>query len=236
MKPTLSIIVPALNEEPNIAGTVEEITAAVGDHLGDYEVLLINDGSTDRTGPIMDQLAAADPHVRVAHNPVNLGLGAAYKVGLSLARFDHVMLVPGDNCFARSSLALIFARVGDADITATYPVNPQVRDFFRRCVSSSFTYLISLVFGLGMRYYNGATVHRTRLVRRITITADSFAFQAEILIKLLRRGAGYVQVGVPIIERRAGQSAALKPRNVARVLLGLVSIFVEVNTRPARSL
>jgi hypothetical protein len=147
-----------------------------------------------------------------------------------------VMLVPGDNCFAASSLALIFARVGDADITATYPVNPQVRDRFRQFVSRAFTCVISLMFGLGMRYYNGATVHRTRLVRSIAITTDSFAFQAEILIKLLRRGAGYVEVGVPIIERRAGKSAALAPRNVARVLWGLASIFVEVNTRPLRGL
>ncbi|MBI4860065.1 MAG: glycosyltransferase family 2 protein [Candidatus Riflebacteria bacterium] len=228
MERSFTFIVPALDEESNIAATVQEIESVAGNRFSEYEIVLIDDGSSDRTPSIMDRLAVTDPRLVVVHHPRNLGLGAAYRRGVQLARFDHLMLVPGDNQFPGTSMALLLDQLGRADIVLQYTVNPQIRPLGRRLLSAGFTALVNTLFGLSLRYYNGTVVHRTGLVKTVRMTTDGFAYQAEILVRLIARGASYVEVGVPITERSAGRSAALGARNVTRVLETLARLFLEV--------
>jgi dolichol-phosphate mannosyltransferase len=96
-RPTLSVIIPALNEEANIAAATEEVIKTVQERFADYEILLFDDGSTHRTGSIMDQLAAQNPRIRVTHNHQSHELGGVYKQGVAMASFGYILLVPGDN-------------------------------------------------------------------------------------------------------------------------------------------
>ena len=121
--PTITLIVPALNEEALIVETVEQILHVVENRFGDYEVLLINDGSTDATGRLMDELAARHARVRALHNPANIGLGASYHLGVAHARHQYVMLLCGDGGMPASSLPAIFDRIGAADIVVPYCEN-----------------------------------------------------------------------------------------------------------------
>jgi hypothetical protein len=227
--PSLTFIVPGLNEEANIAATVAEI-GRVTDLLAGHEILLIDDGSTDRTGAIMDELAAARPdRVRAIHHERNLGLGAAYRRGVAEARCEHLMLIPGDNQFPAQSMRLVVERVGEADIVVQYTSNPEVRAPGRRLLSSAYTAILDALFGLDLKYFNGTVVHRTALVRSVRMTTGGFAYQAEILIRLLKRGATHVQVGVPITERQGGRSAALRARNVAAVFSTVARLIWEIH-------
>jgi glycosyltransferase involved in cell wall biosynthesis len=138
-RPTISFVVPALNEEANIADAVREAVASMGDRFSDYELLLFDDGSTDRTGAIMDKLAAADPrHIRVTHNPSPRNLGGVYKQGIALARMDYLLMVPGDNENPGHALQAPFDAIGRADIVLPYPVNSQVRGSARHLVSRTY--------------------------------------------------------------------------------------------------
>lgn len=222
---TISFIVTALNEENNIEASVETIRHAAEGLVEDYEVLLVDDGSTDATGGIMDRMAAADPHLRVIHNERNLGLGGAYKRGLAAARREYVMWVSGDNAETLLHLRNVLGRLGRADILIPYLASQKGRPLFRRFTSRAFVLIVNLLFGLRIRYYNGSVVHRTRLIQGIEIVTDSFAYQAEALIKLLRAGHTYEEIGYKSASYSGVFSHALKPRNLWGVLSAVARLF-----------
>jgi glycosyltransferase involved in cell wall biosynthesis len=225
---TISVVVPALNEEANIALAVREIIEALGQaHFSDWEIVLVNDGSTDRTASVMERLATENPRIRVVHNGSNLGFGGAYKSGLAAATLEYVIMVPGDNELPATGLLPILEAVGKADIVVPYWINTETRSWLRRLASYGFTAIMNVLFGLRLKYYNGTAVHRTKLVRQITINSNGFDYQAEALIKLLRRGCSYVQVGTSLGQRRAGTSKALRPKNVIIVLTSIARLFRE---------
>ena len=234
MKPTLSVIVPALNEEENIAAAVREILQAIGDRFADYELLLFDDGSRDQTGAIMDKLAAGNPHIRVTHNATPRNLGGVYKQGVALARCDYVTWVPGDNENPGSALVPVFEAIGKADIVVPYSANMKVRPLSRRIISRCYTLLMNLLFGHWLPYYNGTAVYRTASVRGIEIRTDSFAFQSEVLVKLLRLGNTYTIVGINIQPQPNRTSKAFRWRNVLTVIKAVFCLFYEVHFQPAR--
>ncbi len=116
LKPTVSFVVPALNEEGNIEATVKNILEAGGRSCRDFEIILVNDGSTDRTGATMDALAARNKTVRVVHNERNLGYGGAFKRGAAAAQKDFVVRVCADDVSPAECLEKILSQVGKADL------------------------------------------------------------------------------------------------------------------------
>jgi glycosyltransferase involved in cell wall biosynthesis len=207
-----SFVVPCFNEEDNVAPTVEAIRNAMATD-DDYEIILVDDGSRDRTVQRMQALAGSGPRVRVVENRVNLGLGGAYKHGLALAGGRHVIMIPGDNGFPAESIAEILAHAGQADIVIPVVSNPGARTPFRALASRGFTALLNGMFRLDVGYYNGAVLHRTALLRTIEIRTNGFAYQAEALVKLMARGATYTHCRVRIQDRTAGRSSALSLGN-----------------------
>ena len=203
-----------MNEEALIAtvvGQIEEVAAA---HCSEYEFILIDDGSVDGTGRIMDELAEQNAHMRVLHNEENLGLGASYRRGVQEARCDYVMLLCGDGGLPADSLPAILERIGDADIVIPFMTNlREIKTPSRFYHSKTYTGLLNLFAGLKLQYYNGLAVHRVDAVRKLDIKTDRFGFQGEILIKSIRQGNSYVEVGVKGAEK-ANRSSALRPRNL----------------------
>jgi len=232
-RPTVSFVIPALNEEANIAEAVREAVAAMGDRFGDYELLLFDDGSTDRTGAIMDALATADPgHVRVTHNPTPRNLGGVYKQGIEQARMDYILMVPGDNENPGHALQAPFDAIGAADIVLPYPVNSAVRGATRHLVSRVYVGLLNRLFGLHVRYYNGTVIHRTANLKGLSVKTSSFAYQAEILIKLLCAGKSFVEVPIRIDPPKAGRrSRAFRWKNMVQVGRTLGDLFLDVRIR-----
>jgi len=207
----------------------------MGDRFGDYELLLFDDGSTDRTGAIMDELAAADPrHVRVTHNPTPQNLGGVYKQGIALARMDYILMVPGDNENPGAALQAPFDAIGRADIVLPYPVNSDVRGFVRHLVSRVYVGLLNRLFGLRVRYYNGTVIHRTANLKDLSIKTSSFAYQAEILIKLLCAGKSFVEVPIRIDPPKPGRrSRAFRWRNMVQIGRTLGDLFMDIRVRRA---
>lgn len=223
--PSISIVIPALNEEVVVEGVVRDIEKQVTTFFRDYEIMLINDGSTDRTGEIMDRLATELPHIRVLHNPGNIGLGASYQRSVAQARCTYLMMLCGDGGMPASSLPPIFAAVGSADIVAPYVTNLRtIKSPLRYFTSRVYTNLLNLLFGQKIKYYNGLPVHRVDLLRQLRINSTGFAFQGEILTKLLRSGCSMTEVGVAGAEMTRN-SSALRFKgllNIAKVLVLLV--------------
>ena len=225
-QPTFCFVIPCFNEEDNVEPTVGSVREAM-DSRGDYEIVLVNDASTDRTLERMQALAAADPRIRILDNPSNLGFGGSYKRGARAATATYVMMLPGDDGFPGQSIAEIVSHAGEADIIIPIVTNPRARSRLRAFASRGFTTLLNWTFWLNVGYYNGAVLQRNDLLRGVEITTNSFAYQAEALVKLIARGATYQHCYVSIQERAAGRSSALSLKNqiaVWRTILHLIAV------------
>jgi dolichol-phosphate mannosyltransferase len=226
---TLSFIVPALNEEDVVEWAVNGIIECLEIRQEDYELILIDDGSIDRTAEILDSLAQRNDRVRTLHNAKNLGLGLSYQRGIEAATKDYVMLLCGDGGLPASSLPLILDQVGKADIVIPYMENLKtIKTPFRFILSRTYSTLLNLLFGLKLHYYNGLPVHRLDLLRKLDITSTGFGFQGEILIKLLKNGHSFVEVGVKGAEENQ-RSSALRLKNIISVARTLASLVWEIH-------
>lgn len=222
--PYLSIIVPAYNEMRRLTSSVEEVIKAV-DRCGlTCEIIIVDDASRDGTFAVAEELASMDKRISVIRNIQNLGLGGAYKAGLSIAKGKYVTWVPGDASHPAAGLLSAYRAIGMADIIIPRPINPQARGLVRRLISTCYTKLINGITGYPIPYYNGLSVHRTELLRSLNLKTNSFGFQAEAIVKLLLQGATYQIVDTEITERQVGRSKAFGVKNVLAVLATLAHI------------
>jgi dolichol-phosphate mannosyltransferase len=226
---SITFIIPALNEERVVGNVIDQVMEKIhAAGFADFEVILVNDGSTDRTGAVMEAAAQRYAKVRVLHNKKNLRFGNSYRRGLGEARCDYVMLLCGDGGLPAASLPPIFDRIGSADIVVPWMTNlRQIKSLRRYLLSRLYTMMMNLTFGFRLKYYNGLAVHRRDLLRAIAITSGGFGFQAEIMIKLLKSGCTYVEVAVRGAEEKK-HSVALRPRNLVSVARTFAHLVLEL--------
>jgi hypothetical protein len=215
---SLSVLVPALNEEPHLAATVSGLVRVLERTVADFEVVIVDDGSSDGTPVVAEHLARSDPRVRMLQNERNMGLGFSYLRGVREATRSHFMYVPGDNSWPAASIGLILGHLGEADVVTSYATNPEVRVGYRRLISSLYTRVLNLLFGFSMRYYNGLTIYPREFLLARPPTTWGFGFQAQTLLNALDSGLSVVEVGARIDESAASKSQALTVRNVVSVL------------------
>lgn len=232
-RPSISIIVPCLNEAEHIRGTVESIKTALDNtqRFGSYEILIFNDCSTDATGEIAERLSEEEEGVRVIHNPKNMGFGYNYTEGVRQARNEYIIMVPGDNEIPSGAIETVFREAGKADVIIPYTANTWVRPVARRIISRAFVFLFNMLFGLRLRYYNGTCMIKGQLLKEVPMKTWGFAYMAAILVRLLRSGASYVEVGVNITQRTSGRTKAFRARNVISVLSAIAGLFWDVRVR-----
>ncbi len=219
---SLSIFVPAHNEARNLEGAIQDVVSAAEARGGDYEILLVDDGSTDGTPDLADRLARAYPRIRVIHKPAKEGLASGYRTALSLATKDYIAFIPGDREINAASVRAIFEAVGSADVVVPYHANSQARPWHRRVLTRISTALLNALFQRHVRYYQGPAVYPTRLARALPAHSRGFFFLAEMLVHALDRGCSYVEVGLVHQERTSGTSKAV---TVSNILLALHAIF-----------
>lgn len=230
---SVSFIVFALNEEANIAATVETVRQAVSNaRIADYQIVLVDDGSRDKTGAIMDRLAASDGKIIAVHNETNLGPGGAFKRGGAAASCDYLMPIAGDNAAPAESIHATINRLGEADLIISYVANPEIRRLRRRLGAYAFKTIINVLFGYKMPYYNGA-VPRRELFNKISIESEGYAFFAEMVVKLMRLGSSYVSIGVVHTVDANASSSALRPKNLIKVFRDLVHLVRDVRRSDA---
>jgi glycosyltransferase involved in cell wall biosynthesis len=232
IRPLISFVVPCYNEALNIAGTVAEVKAAAAEAaIATFEIIVVDDCSTDESAAVVAKLASQDSRLRLVSNTRNLGFGGAYKKGIREAAGTYVIMIPGDNAHPKASITPILRKAGEADMVIPYVTNPETRSHRRRVISYSFTLLLNLLFQLRVPYFNGTVLHRTDLLKTIHIKTNGFSYQAEAVIKLIKRGASYTTVGVPIDESRKQRTTAFKPKNVYRVVNSVFSLWREVKQK-----
>jgi len=225
MSRSLSIIVPCYNEEGNVLSTLKDIEEAISGIIDDYEVIVVNDASRDRTGEVVEKYILTHPRVRCVHHERNLGLGATFYHGLDLATKQYVMSVFGDNEITKESLSFLFGEVGKADILIPYLTNHDIRPRHRQLISWSFGRIVNTLTRRKIRYYNGPAIHLRENLLRLPTRNSGFAYMAEILTLLLDSGVSYLEVPYQMRYRHYGATTAFRPRNCLSVVLTLGAIF-----------
>lgn len=225
---SLSVLIPALNEEGNLEATVSTVSAAVKKWFADYEIIIFNDGSTDKTSQIADRLVNQYSYVRVIHHRVSTCLGGIYKEGIKLAKMHYVILVNGKNDISENELDKILRLKGQADMIIPHPINAQQRPITRKMFSKSFVWVLNAIFKLNLRYYNHYVLHNRKIVNSIYIQTNSYAFQAEALIKLIKSGHNYTQVGVIDNFKNDIKTKAFSLKNIMGVNLFLIRMIYEI--------
>jgi glycosyltransferase involved in cell wall biosynthesis len=226
---SISIIVSTLNEADHIEATVAEVIKAATAHFDEHRIILIDDGSTDGTAVVADRIGRANENVMVVHHDRPHGLGGVYKKGLALANTHYVTEVNGKNDTTADQLATIWALKGQADMIIPYTLNPEERARHRRVISAVFTRTLNLLFGVKLRYFNHYVLHKRSCLESIRIRTDSYAFQAEILLKLIKRGHSYMEVGHRDKFDHEGASKAFRPRNLLGVAEFLLCTLYELH-------
>ena len=222
---SLSVIIPAYCEADNILQTLDNVTRALAGLPIAHEVIVIDDGSTDGTADLVAAHAQRFPHVRLLINDRNRGFGWSYRRGVEAAALSNVVMVHGDNAWGWETLRQFFQRVGDADIIVGYTRTMfRSRSWTRAIISKTFTLLLNLITRRRLRYYNGLQIHPAAVLKRLQIESTGYGFQAEVLVKSLRRTRTFIEVPMELIERKKGESKAFRVKNVVDVERTLVRL------------
>ena len=224
----ITFFVPCYNEEANVEGAIETIAQVMRDVPLTYEILICDDGSSDNTSDVVQKSMRKNPAlpIRLDVCEKNHGLGFNYFRCASLARGRHYMLISGDNVASIGAIKAILAFLGKYDMVIPYFTHLDDRTVFRKTVSLIFTFLVNMLSGNHLWYYNGAVLHRTENVVRYRSNATGYGYQAELLCRLLQRDMTYREVLVQNAERRAGHSKAFALNNLLSVTKSFLLIFL----------
>ena len=226
--PTLTIAVPALNEERQIANTLNAIKSAASKFNDKMlEIIVIDDGSTDRTGIIVSELFDSISGLKLITNEVNLGLGASIRKAINSAKSNRFMIVPGDNDIPKETLELLFKNIDAADLVMTYFHNDECRGRGRYLLSEAFRLIYTTTFNLYVMYINGPAVYPTKLLREIKLKSTRFSIVAELNVKILRQGISFVEIPS---SRQIGSigSTAVTLRNLAETISVFFHLVAEI--------
>ncbi len=208
----ISAVLPAHNEEANIEQAVSELQDVLGVISTDdtYEVIVVNDGSTDRTGEIVDKMGELDPRVKLITHETNLGYGQAVKTGLQAVSLDYLFFNDYDMQFYVSELERLVPHLDRADVVCGYRIERQ-DEFKRRFFAASWNYLVRVLFYVPVRDIDCAfKIFRREALDGLEIESMGALINTELMVKLGRSGYGVAEVGVNHFPRVGGEQSGAK--------------------------
>lgn len=215
--PSLSVFFPCHNEVDNLPRLVKQAREVLPQVAEQWEVIIVNDGSSDGTGPLADQLAATYPEVRVVHHPQNRGYGGALQSGFAAAQHEYVFFTDGDGQFDLEEIALLLPWRERADLVLGYRLR-RADPPHRRLYALLYKLLIRAVLGLKVRDLDCAfKLLPRRVLAAFSLHSNGALISAELLFKAKRAGFTWVEVGVHHYPRTAGVQSGGSPRVILRM-------------------
>jgi glycosyltransferase involved in cell wall biosynthesis len=227
----ISFIVCAFNEEKNVGPTVDTLLGALREmSFPTFEIIIVDDGSSDGTYACIEKLMTQIPQVRCVRHPVNMGMGTAIRSGIAAAVYPQFMVIPGDNDVHHDFILSMLSYHSEAELILSAPMNKEIRSVWRNVVSMFYQMLYMVSFGLFLNYINGPGVWPTERVRQLGLRARRFSIISEMNVKLLRSGCnfaevpGYFQAGPKV-------RSTITLRNLLEVVGSYVGLLYEIHIR-----
>jgi glycosyltransferase involved in cell wall biosynthesis len=230
---TLSAVLPAYNEEENIETATRRMVEALRSlDLADWEVVVVDDGSVDKTAEIADRLAAEDPdHIRVFHHNPNRGYAEALKTGFTKARHQLIFYTDSDNQFDVREITSLLPLIEDADIVNGFRIY-RFDPLTRLVLSWGFNLLVRIIFRIKVRDIDCAfKLFRREVFNKVNIESKKFFVDAEVLAKARYFGFRMAEVGVRHYPRPAGRST-VRASHIPATLVELARIWINIHSKP----
>lgn len=225
----LSIVIPAYNEEKNIKKTVEDVFSTLKEFAIPYEIILVNDGSSDRTVEVAYQMARKIPHMLVIEQYPNRGYGGALKTGFAAAAKDLVVIFPADGQFRFAEVRNLLNLIDHADIVCGYrqrrqdPVNRKLNAF-------GWNSLLRLFFGYLSRDVDcGFKCFRRSVLSSIQLTSDGAMIDAELLATARALGLRIAETPVTHLPRQAGNATGANLRVIMKAFVDLLRFRIRLS-------
>ena len=222
----LSIFFPMWNEQEYIgrainAGRRACLDLVAAGEIADYELIIVDDASTDDTAQIADRLTEEDSHIRVVHHPVNRKLGGSIKTGFAAATGDLVLYTDADLPFdfAELTKAIRIMRLYESDIVSAYRHDRTEEGSSRAIYTLIYNFLIRMMFGVKMRDINFAfKLCKRNIFERIELKSEGSFIDAELVIRSKKLGYTVTQFGVDYFPRTRGESTLSSPSIIIKIL------------------
>ena len=232
MQRSLTIVLPAFNEAENIGASIDHAVAIL-ERVGiEFEVIVVDDGSSDATRAIVDARAASDRRIRCIHHPRNRGYGAALRTGILAGTKELIFFTDADLQFDLAEIVKLLRYADDFDIIAGY--RAQRSDPLPRLANAwAWGRLIDLLFDLHVRDIDCAfKVFHRRVFEAVPITSVGAFVNSEILIRARAAGFRLKQLPVGHYPRTAGSPTGANPRVIAKAFLELGRLYGELRGLP----
>jgi glycosyltransferase involved in cell wall biosynthesis len=227
MSPSVTVFIPAFNEEGNLVHCVEVVLAKMSEIGTEAEILIVDDGSRDATPRLADELVSRYEQVQVVHHPRNLGIGGAFRTAVKVAGSERLILIPADLALHPDELRRYFEAAPEADIVVGLRSDRSDYTFLRRVVSWVNIQLIRTLFGMKLRQFQYISLYRMDVLRQIEIEYwRSAFFLAEILIKARDLGGRLVEVEIRYAPRVSGKPTGAKLHLVVRTVLDIFRFWL----------
>ena len=225
---SLSIFFPCYNEADN-AKTMIEQAVQIGEDYGiDYEVVVVDDGSSDQSAQIVQEEAKKNPRIHLIQHPKNRGYGAALRTGLGNVKKDLVFLTDGDNQFRLSEMEKLFSKIDSCDVVVGYRINRQDKAH-RRFNGFLWTQLNKILFRLPVRDVDCAfKLFRKKALEGLELKSDHLLIHAEILARLKKKGCKIEEIGVTHYPRVAGKATATGIGRIVKTFKELFGLYWQI--------
>ncbi len=225
MEESLSVFLPVFNEEGNIKSVVESALELLPSITKYYEIIIVDDGSRDKTGQIADLLSRQYKEVSVIHHPSNRGYGAALQTGFRVAKNDLIFFTDGDGQFNIKELSKLTALIENADIVCGYRVK-RADPLLRRINARLYRLLLRVLFDLKITDINCAfKLFKQKLVQNLNFESKSALINAEILVLAQKKGYLIKEVGVSHYPRAKGKQTGAKLPVILRTFAELLKLW-----------
>jgi len=232
--PGISVFLPSHNEAANVERVVRGFLAELPSLATAYEVIVVNDGSTDHTGAIASALASEDPHVKVVNHEKNRGYGGAVISGIRAAKQPYVVLADGDGQFDPKEVASLAAFVPEYDVVVGKRIQ-RADPLIRRINGKSWTMLVRIVLGIGISDIDcGFKLFKREFLDGMELRAHGAMISTELMARVAGRGAKIKEVGVHHLPRLAGEQSGANLKVIARAFKELFTLYGELRAERHR--
>lgn len=226
--PGLSVFLPSHNEEGNVERVVRSWTAELPKVADKFEVIVVDDGSRDRTGEIAERLAKADAHVKVVRHPVNRGYGGAVISGVRAATLPYVLLCDGDGQFDPADIERLTPFVPEYDVVAGRRVQ-RADHLMRRINGRAWTMLVRTLLGITISDIDcGFKLFKRDKLEGMELRAHGAMISTELMARLAGRNAKVKEVDVGHLPRLTGEQSGANLKVVARAFKELIALYREL--------
>jgi glycosyltransferase involved in cell wall biosynthesis len=209
-KYSITIFFPCYNEEQNVERVTREALEVAGRLFDDFEIIIVNDGSKDRTAEIADRLSKENPFIRAIHHVHNRGYGAALRTGFENATKELVFYTDGDGQFKIEEITKLLPLIEKSDIVSGYRIRRQ-DSLIRKINAFLWGVLVNALFKINVSDVDSAfKLYKRKIFDEITLTSQGALIDTEILAKARAKGYTITEVGVNHYPRLAGEQTGAK--------------------------